>query len=137
VEIVRDWINNMLATIEPRRVVTGMAVGFDTYLAREALRQQIPLLAAIPYEGQEDQWPDGARTEYRKILKQAETVHIVEKGGYASWKYQKRNEWMVNNCDLLLAAWSGKPGGTANCVRYAHQVERRVELLPGLKPEAI
>ena len=37
VGIVQDWINNMLHTIEPRKVITGMAVGFDTYLAREAL----------------------------------------------------------------------------------------------------
>lgn len=136
VEIVQDWINNMLHTLQPRRVISGMAIGFDTYLAREALKQGIPLVAAVPFKGQEDKWPEHVRGDYRKLLNRAERVHIVC-ARYERGAYQQRNEWMVNNCDLLLAAWNGKPGGTANCVRYAQQVERRIELLPGLKPEAI
>lgn len=135
VEIVQDWINNMLHTLQPRRVISGMAVGFDTYLAREAVKQEIPLVAAVPFVGQEDPWPDAARAEYRRLLRQSERTEFVSRGGYAREKYQARNEWMVNNCDLLLAAWNGKPGGTAHCVAYAQKVGRRIEFLPGLNPE--
>lgn len=136
-EIVQDWIENMLGTLQPRRVISGVALGFDTWLAEEALRQDIPLVCAVPFKGQPDRWPEPDRTRYRKLLRRADKVHIVCPGLYAPWKFQKRNEWMVNNCELLLAAWTGRLGGTANCVKYAEKVGRRIELLPGLKPEAI
>ena len=32
---------------------------------------------------------------------------------------QKRNEYMVNNSDYVIAVWDGKPSGTGNTVRYA------------------
>lgn len=136
-EVVCDWLNNMLHALQPRCVISGMAIGFDTYLAREALAQKIPLVAAVPFSGQEAPWPDNARKEYRRLLSRATRVQIVEDGGYANWKYHRRNQWMVDNCDILLAAWNGKSGGTANCVAYARQVRRRIEFLPGLRPEAI
>lgn len=137
VEIVEDWLNNMLHTLKPRWVISGMAVGFDTYLAREAVRQSIPFTAAVPFAGQETRWPSGARAEYKRLLALADKIYYVSPGPYDPGKYQVRNEWMVNNCDLLLAAWNGKAGGTARCVAYAQKVGRRIELLPGMKPEAI
>ena len=36
---------------------------------------------------------------------------------------QERNEWMVNNCDVLIAVWDGTSGGTANCVKYAESLQ--------------
>jgi uncharacterized phage-like protein YoqJ len=42
---------------------------------------------------------------------------------------QKRNEWMVDHCDLLIAVWDGSEGGTANCVRYARHHERQIKRL--------
>lgn len=44
---------------------------------------------------------------------------IACEGGYASWKMQKRNEWMVDRCDILVSVWDGTEGGTYNCVNYA------------------
>jgi uncharacterized phage-like protein YoqJ len=136
-EIVQDWISNMLATIEPVKVVSGMAIGFDTWLAQEAVKQHIPLIAAIPFEGQHLKWPEKQRDQYRKLIRLAETRRVICPGDYEPWKFQRRNEWMVDNCSLLLAAWDGSGGGTANCVSYAKKVGRPVEFLPGLKPEAI
>ena len=31
---------------------------------------------------------------------------------------QKRNEFMVDNSDLVVAVWNGTSGGTANCLAY-------------------
>ena len=45
-------------------------------------------------------------------------------GGYAGYKLQKRNEWMVDHCDILIAVWDGTSGGTANCVNYAQSVNK-------------
>jgi uncharacterized phage-like protein YoqJ len=38
------------------------------------------------------------------------------------WVMQRRNEWMVDHCDILYAFWDGTSGGTANCVKYAAQI---------------
>ena len=32
---------------------------------------------------------------------------------------QKRNEEMVDRCDLLIGVWDGSKGGTYNCINYA------------------
>jgi len=40
-----------------------------------------------------------------------------------------RSEWMVQNCDLLVAYWDGSDGGTGNCVKYAKSVGRDVAIV--------
>jgi hypothetical protein len=103
----------------PARVISGMALGWDTALAIAAVRLEIPFVAAVPFEGQESAWPSLSQAEYRRLLdRAAEVVHVCPPG-YAAAKMQTRNEWMVDRCDLLLALWDGSPGGTANCVEYA------------------
>jgi len=37
---------------------------------------------------------------------------------------QKRNDWMVDNSDAVIAIWNGAPGGTANTVEYARKSGR-------------
>lgn len=44
---------------------------------------------------------------------------VVCGGGYSPEKMQRRNAWMVDHCDFLLACWDGSPGGTGNCMAYA------------------
>lgn len=104
---------------KPECVISGMALGWDQALADCAIWMQIPLIAAIPFKGQERKWPLESQQNYQRILNQATTIKIVCEGEYVSWKMQKRNEWMVDNCDLVLALWDGSPGGTANCIKYA------------------
>ena len=45
--------------------------------------------------------------------------------------YQRRNEFMVDAADVLAAFFDGSPGGTANCVRYANKVGKKVVRFPG------
>lgn len=79
----------------------------------------IPITAAVPFAGQESQWPAASQKLYRDLLAKAARVEVVSSGGYAASKMQRRNEWMVDHCDRLLAVWDGTPGGTANCIGYA------------------
>lgn len=89
----------------------------------------IPMIAAVPFEGQEKRWNSLDQGRYRDILGEAHTVHIVSPGGYEPWKMQARNEWMVDNCNILAAMWNGSSGGTANCIRYAQAKERKIDPL--------
>lgn len=119
-----------LREIEPSKVISGMALGWDTALAMAALKLDIPLVAAVPFAGQESRWPQRSQERFRAICRAATTVHVVSPGGYSGAKMQARNEWMVDRCDVLLALWNGTAGGTANCVAYAQRRQDATGLFP-------
>jgi uncharacterized phage-like protein YoqJ len=106
----------------PDAVISGMAQGWDTAVALAALDLGLPLLAAVPFDGQEESWPPDARTRYQHIIVRATNVHVVSPGPYEIWKYAARNKWMVDNTDRVVALWDGgEKGGTADCVRAAQK----------------
>ena len=100
-------------------VVSGMAAGFDQLGARVALELGIPVTPAIPFVGQEKKWPAWAQTEYKKLLKRCLPPKVVCDPGYAPWKMDARNRWMVDVGDKGVACWDGSLGGTNNCIQYA------------------
>lgn len=114
---------------DPDHVVSGMALGWDTAIANAALDLGIPLIAMIPFVGQEKKWPVAAQKIYHEILDAAMLVEVSAPGGYAPEKMQLRNMNMVNSCDILLALWNGSDGGTANCVRYAREQNKEIHNL--------
>lgn len=117
-----------LQAIGPTKVISGLALGWDTALALAALRLKIPLVAAVPFKGQELIWPEPSQARYRKLIEMAADVRVISSGGYAAWKLQRRNEWMVDHCNILLALWDGTSGGTGNCIRYA-EFKPRVKII--------
>lgn len=111
------------------RAISGMAVGVDQWAAEVCIELGIPFLAAVPFKGQESVWPEKGQKHYHELLKKAKKIKYVCEPGYGAWKMQKRNEWMVDHCDLLIAVWNGTPGGTANCVKYAGKANRQIYLV--------
>jgi uncharacterized phage-like protein YoqJ len=81
-------------------------------------------VAAVPFDGQERNWPCRVQQIYRQIIRQAAEVVIVSPGGFSGRAMQARNEWMVDRCDYLAALWDGSSGGTANCIAYANTIGR-------------
>ena len=116
---VCQQIEKTLLEIKPDKVISGMALGIDQWAANIAYRLGIPFLAAIPFDGQEKAWPQHSQKVFQRLLKKASEVVIVSPGGYSPAKMQVRNEWMVDNCNKLIAVWDGTQGGTGNCVNYA------------------
>jgi hypothetical protein len=105
---------------KPAKVISGMAMGWDMALAQAAVDLMIPLVAAIPFKGQERHWRPQTRRVYLDLLDMASEKVLVSGGGYEAWKMQARNEWMVDRSDIVLALWNGEPGGgTWNCIQYA------------------
>lgn len=107
-------------------VITGMALGWDQAVAQAAIEMEIPFLAAVPFSGQELKWPEASQLRYNELLEQADEVVIVCKGGYAPYKMQIRNQFMINRADLVLALWDGSEGGTCNAIRYAELQRKRI-----------
>lgn len=116
---LRLLAHKYLVEQKPNFVISGMALGWDQAVAGAALLAGIPLVAAVPFAGQESKWPPRARQIYRELLDAAYRVEYVSPFGYAAWKMQKRNEWMVDHANRMLALWDGTPGGTANCLAFA------------------
>lgn len=121
---VRDQLKKKLTELRPKYCISGMALGVDQDFARCCIELEIPFLAAVPFIGQEKKWPPESQRVYKELLAKAFQVHVVSEGQYSSAKMQKRNEWMVDNCQTLIAVWDGSEGGTGNCVKYAGKIAR-------------
>lgn len=110
----------------PDKIITGMALGYDTWLAQISYKLKIPFIAAVPFLGQESKWPKESQILYNKLLNMASEVVIVSDGGYSPQSMQVRNGWMVDHSDKILACWDGSNGGTANCISYAKSVGKEI-----------
>ena len=113
----------------PKEVISGLALGWDTAWAIAAIKLDLPVIAAIPFSGQESMWPAASKQRYLLIKSLCDKVKIVSEGAYAPWKMQVRNKWMVDNSDRVAALWDGSSGGTGNCVAYAQSVARPIDNL--------
>lgn len=110
------------ASPAPEYLISGMALGWDMAIAEAALALDIPLWCAIPFWAQPSKWPNTQFARWFAIRKRAARVDYIAPS-YSLAAFQSRNEFMVDRCDLLLALWNGKPGGTGNCVQYAKRTK--------------
>lgn len=53
---------------------------------------------------------------------------MVSTEPYSPWLMQKRNEYMVDNVDEVLAFFDGTTGGTKNCIDYANKMGKEVTI---------
>jgi uncharacterized phage-like protein YoqJ len=117
---------NALKFIKPEKAISGMALGFDQWAASACIELNIPFIAAVPFVGQESIWPDKSKIIYNDLLLKAEETIIVSEGGYEAWKMQTRNEWIVDNSEIVIGCWDGTGGGTHNCIDYALKKNKKV-----------
>lgn len=111
--------------------ITGMALGVDTVFALAVLDLKdegynIKLHCAIPCKNHSCKWNKESVDQYNYILSKADIVKLVSDEPYKPWLMQKRNEYMVDISDMMIAVWDGTPSGTANCVRYAWEKNKRI-----------
>jgi len=118
VGIAEDLLVGLMPT-EGGKAISGMALGWDQAFAYTAVELGYYTIAAVPFVGQERRWPKDSRDAYQRLLDRVDEVVIVSPGEYAGWKFQRRNEWIVDRSDKIAAMWDGTSGGTANCLMYA------------------
>ena len=103
---------------------TGMALGTDTWCAEavlslKAAHPNIRLIAVVPCQTQADAWPAKQRQRYFNILMRCDGMKAISRL-YTPTCMLERNRYLVDNADIVLAVYDGKPrGGTAHAVRYA------------------
>lgn len=127
-EIMRQIVNIQgKHLMEDIMLITGMALGIDTLFAKIAIELNFPFIAAIPCAGQASMWPASSKQIYFDLVEHPLcTKHWCSTEPYRSDLMQKRNQWMVDNCDILIAVWDGTSGGTGNCVKYAKSVHKQI-----------
>lgn len=115
--------------------ISGMAIGADTDFAKLCLDLRdreyphITVEGAIPCPNQEAKWTDADKKEYKKLLKRLDKVTTVS-NTFTYSCYQKRNEYMIDNSDCIIAVWNGEQkGGTYNSICYAKRTKKLISYL--------
>ena len=116
-----------------RHFLCGMALGCDSYFAEAvlALREQHPdvtLEAAVPCGSQPEKWNPAQRQRYNRLLDACDKVTVLQIA-YTPDCMMRRNRYMVDHSSLLLAAYTGSPGGTQNTILYAERTGVKVILI--------
>ena len=114
--------------------ICGMALGCDMYCAEavielKKLHPDITLEAAVPYDGQESKWAEVSRRRYRSILMHCDKTTLIQ-DTYTPGCMMRRNRYMVDSANVLIACYDGKSGGTWNTIEYAIKLDKEVIQLP-------
>ncbi len=80
------------------------------------------LEAAIPYRNRLKS-PDN---EFKYALMHCNKVTVIQEK-YAPGCFQKKNKYMVDKSDIVIAIWDGRTsGGTYNTIKYAKSLEKEI-----------
>lgn len=103
--------------------ICGMAAGFDLIAAEAAMKLGIAVTAAIPWGGHKKSLPADWQARWQEVFDYASEVHFCSEDLNFPGKYIYfvRNEWMVDNADVVMAYWNPEKtsGGTYGCIQYA------------------
>ena len=130
-------IYNVIKNILDLSVDRAISLGYDTFISGGALGvdqwaldvlfgKRCRVIIARPFPSQDCRWPLESQKIYREMILKADEVVDVCEDPYESWKMQKRNEWMVDKSNLVIAVWDGSNGGTGNCVKYAKALNKEI-----------
>ena len=119
-ELLQKLVAKTLRALEPAKVITGMALGFDQEVALACYRLKIPFIAAVPFEGQSSKWPKPSRAMYDALLKEAAEVVILSQSTYDPELMKRRNAWIIRYSEAILTLYNGEPSsGTQHAINLA------------------
>lgn len=131
-------IESLITTHHVTHFISGMALGVDMYAAEIVLElkekfPEITLECAIPCETQASRWNTQMQKRYNNIVSKADKKTVLQ-SNYTADCMDKRNKYMVEHADFLIAVWNKKPSGTGNTVRYAKKLNKVIGII---NPETI
>ena len=111
--------------------ISGGAMGMDMFAAEAVLdlKEKFPwiiLEMVSPFDGQADNWQPEYQARHARLFAEADMVTAISHQYTRSCLFI-RNRYLVDNADLILAAYDGQPGGTAMTVEYAHNMDIPVQ----------
>lgn len=96
--------------------LSGMADGFDLTAALAVLQlreehSEVQLIAVIPFEGQELGYSDEDKATYKHVFENADSV-IHTSHEYFKEAFFKRNDYLLDNCGMVVCYSDEQRGGT-------------------------
>ena len=88
----------------------------------------ITLESAIPCESQAAKWNEDLRDRYYEIASKCDKETLIQRH-YSSDCMHKRNRYMVDQADYIIAVWDGRPSGTGKTVQYAQSQGKYVKII--------
>lgn len=131
--LLRKEIERQITEEGVTQFISGMAIGVDMYAAEivldlKAKYPQITLESAIPCETQAVKWSSVLRERYYLIASKCDKETMIQRH-YTADCMHKRNRYMVDASDTVIAVWDGRPGGTGKTVAYAESKGRTVVII--------
>lgn len=127
--------NEIIRLIEENGVthfISGMAIGVDMYAAEIVLglkaKYNITLECAIPCETQAEKWSEPLRNRYFEIASKCDKEAMLQHH-YTPDCMDKRNRYMVDHADYIIAVWDGRASGTSKTVRYAQHQGKPIRVI--------
>lgn len=129
-ELLKKEIELIITEKGITHFITGMALGVDQWAAEIVLEMKksypfATLESAIPYEEQAAKWTTDQRERYYAIARQCDTETMMQ-GVYTKDCMQKRNRYMVDSSQIVIAVWNGRPGNAGSTVKYAKAYNREI-----------
>ena len=130
---LKKLILNKIKNENVTTFLSGMALGTDMFAAEIVLElkrkfRNITLTAVLPCRTQAARWNKEAIARYELILAKCDKI-IVLQDEYTQSCMPKRNLYMVEHSDCIIAVWSGTEGGTATTIRFASERHLPVTVL--------
>ena len=137
-EVLKAEIERLIVDEKAAHFISGMALGVDQICAELVLelKEQYPhitLECAIPCEEQAVKWRENQRDRYFGIAERCDKETLIQRH-YDKDCMHKRNRYMVDESDIVLAVWNGRPSGTSTTVAYARKCGKRVIII---NPESL
>ena len=127
--------NEIIRLIEENGVthfISGMAIGVDMYSAEIVLglkaKYNITLECAIPCETQAEKWSEPLRNRCFEIASKCDKEAMLQHH-YTPGCMDKRNRYMVDHADYIIAVWDGRASGTSKTVRYAQHQGKPIRVI--------
>ncbi|WP_273700791.1 SLOG family protein [Bacillus subtilis] len=132
-----EVIEELIIIEEKSRFITGGALGTDqaAYWCVHILKKKFPHIKniiATPFKEQDKVWSADQKMWYKRMLDVADEIVNVEEldkykvsgdkpGEFSPAKMQKRNEYMIDHSEAIVAVYDGSKSGTRNCLNYARK----------------
>jgi hypothetical protein len=122
-EFLQSSFRQLLQENKPTCVYSALAKGADQLLMQVALELDVPVEAVIPCKDYENNYLGDERKEYWRLYHAARAHHLLAFPECRGRAYEAAGHWIVEQSDLTVLAWNGKPpagrGGTADMAHYA------------------
>lgn len=114
---IRGSIDEILLEIKTLGIpfigYVGMADGVDLMFCESCNALELPYIACIPFDEQDQYMLDCDKWVRTEMINGAKEIKKV------------KNSWMVEHCDIAICVWDGNKGGTHNVIQQL--IEKRID----------